>query len=190
MARNASFVSRLLLLFFWIGVEVAADNDEKDQGMARLVTEREKTEFFVDELLWGGDAQRTKFFLNEVWNGDKTYFAKASCEDTNLLWSLKKSEYYIRKDPRDWIYKEDMQVVKDGQHILYPSELATWRQIQSNLDQGYTIVLNGLHNRHPPISQLCAGLEEQLGAFVQANVYWTPAGSTGFDPHYDWQVLK
>ena len=186
MTSCGSF-SALLLVWLWNAVLTAAHKD--DEKMASLVQSRENTKFFVNEFLWDGDTKRAEFFSDEVWNGNEPYFVKASFRDTDLLWTLKRSEYYIRKDPRDWIYKDEMQIVKDGQHVLYPSELASWRQIQTYLGQGYTIVLNDLNKRHPPIRHLCAELEEQLGAFVQANVYWTPGGSTGFDPHYDWHDI-
>jgi hypothetical protein len=51
--------------------------------------------------------------------------------------------------------------------------------------EGYTIVLNGIDRRWPPIALLCRRLETELRHNVGANVYFTPARSQGFLPHFD-----
>jgi ribosomal protein L16 Arg81 hydroxylase len=51
--------------------------------------------------------------------------------------------------------------------------------------EGYTIVLNGIDRRWPPIALLCRRLETELRHHVGANVYFTPTRSQGFLPHFD-----
>jgi len=53
------------------------------------------------------------------------------------------------------------------------------------LDEGYTIILNGLDQRWRSISMLCRRLEAQLNNRIGANAYFTPSGSQGFLPHAD-----
>jgi hypothetical protein len=50
---------------------------------------------------------------------------------------------------------------------------------------GTTVVLQGLHRTWLPVSEMAAGLAQDLGHPVQVNAYVTPAQSQGFAPHYD-----
>lgn len=50
---------------------------------------------------------------------------------------------------------------------------------------GATVVFQGLHRYHPPLADLVASLELELGHPCQANAYLTPAGAQGFAVHRD-----
>ena len=50
---------------------------------------------------------------------------------------------------------------------------------------GATIVFQGLHRYHQPLTDLVARLELELGHPCQANAYLTPPGSQGFAVHSD-----
>ena len=50
---------------------------------------------------------------------------------------------------------------------------------------GATVVFQGLHRFHPPLVDLVAHLELELGHPCQANAYLTPPGSQGFAVHAD-----
>lgn len=52
-------------------------------------------------------------------------------------------------------------------------------------DEGATVVLQGLHRYHPPLTEVVAELELELGHPCQANAYLTPAGAQGFARHVD-----
>ena len=52
-------------------------------------------------------------------------------------------------------------------------------------DEGATVVLQGLQRYHPPLADLVAELELELGHPCQANAYLTPAGAQGFAVHSD-----
>jgi bifunctional lysine-specific demethylase and histidyl-hydroxylase NO66 len=69
-----------------------------------------------------------------------------------------------------------------GQRV---DDLADVGRTLALFDQGATLVLQGLHRYHPPVADLCAGLERALGHPVQANAYLTPPGSRGLDVHHD-----
>lgn len=53
------------------------------------------------------------------------------------------------------------------------------------LEDGATVVLQGLHRTWAPLARLTAGLHRDLGHPVQVNAYITPAGNRGFATHYD-----
>ena len=50
---------------------------------------------------------------------------------------------------------------------------------------GATIVLQGLHHNWLPLARYCRRLEAFFGHPVQANAYYTPAGSQGLPVHHD-----
>ena len=52
-------------------------------------------------------------------------------------------------------------------------------------DEGATIVLQGLQRYWPPVGDLVAELELELGHPCQANAYLTPPGAQGFAVHSD-----
>lgn len=59
------------------------------------------------------------------------------------------------------------------------------RKALAAFDDGATVVFQGLHRYHPPLTRLVAGLETELGHPCQANAYLTPPGSQGFAVHSD-----
>ena len=58
-------------------------------------------------------------------------------------------------------------------------------RLLSLFDEGATVVLQGLQRYHPPLADLVAGLELELGHPCQANAYLTPPGAQGFAVHSD-----
>ncbi len=50
---------------------------------------------------------------------------------------------------------------------------------------GATVILSGLHERLPQLARYCRAMEQVMSARVQTNIYMTPPGNQGFNPHYD-----
>lgn len=50
---------------------------------------------------------------------------------------------------------------------------------------GQTIRLNSVHESVPSVRALCRSLASECNCPVFANIYMTPSGNPGFDPHYD-----
>ena len=59
------------------------------------------------------------------------------------------------------------------------------RRLLAEFDAGATVVLQGLHRYWPPLRDLVAQLELDLGHPCQANAYLTPPGAQGFAVHSD-----
>ena len=59
------------------------------------------------------------------------------------------------------------------------------RKALALFDDGVTVVFQGLHRYWPPLTQLIAELELELGHPCQANAYLTPVGAQGFALHAD-----
>jgi bifunctional lysine-specific demethylase and histidyl-hydroxylase NO66 len=63
--------------------------------------------------------------------------------------------------------------------------VADVRRVLEEFEGGATIVLQGLHHLWLPLARYCRHLEAYLGHPVQANAYYTPAGSQGLPVHHD-----
>ena len=59
------------------------------------------------------------------------------------------------------------------------------RRVLQLFDEGASVVLQGLHRYWPPLGQLIAELELELGHPCQANAYLTPPSAQGFALHSD-----
>ncbi|NUT55817.1 MAG: hypothetical protein HOQ03_07525, partial [Thermoleophilia bacterium] len=63
--------------------------------------------------------------------------------------------------------------------------VADVRRVLDEFERGATIVFQGLHHNWLPLARYCRHLESFLGHPVQANAYFTPAGSQGLPVHHD-----
>ena len=59
------------------------------------------------------------------------------------------------------------------------------RKVAGLLDRGYTLVIKDAALLSARLQRSCNRLGRDLGAFVGANVYFTPAGAQGLDRHHD-----
>ncbi len=58
-------------------------------------------------------------------------------------------------------------------------------RVLAHIDEGATLVLQGLHRTWPPLIGFTAQLAAELGHSAQINSYITPPANQGFSPHYD-----
>jgi bifunctional lysine-specific demethylase and histidyl-hydroxylase NO66 len=65
------------------------------------------------------------------------------------------------------------------------SGMADPARIFERFRRGATIVLQGLHRYHEPLTRFCRELELELGHSCQVNAYVTPAGARGLAQHAD-----
>jgi ribosomal protein L16 Arg81 hydroxylase len=63
--------------------------------------------------------------------------------------------------------------------------VAEVHRVLEEFERGATIVLQGLHHLWLPLARYCRHLEAFFGHPVQANAYYTPAGSQGLPVHHD-----
>lgn len=69
-------------------------------------------------------------------------------------------------------------------------ELADPVRIMTEMGNGATLVLQGLHRRWPPLRDVTRQLAAEIGHAVSVNAYLTPRSARGFgahhDPHHAW----
>jgi lysine-specific demethylase/histidyl-hydroxylase NO66 len=84
---------------------------------------------------------------------------------------------------------EGMLVIKGSEHYArrWTEADGTPRldQLHAAWREGYTLVVNKLHELWQPVADFSAGLQAALHHPVAVNLYFTPPRSQGFLPHYD-----
>ncbi|WP_312856488.1 cupin domain-containing protein [Nocardioides pelophilus] len=138
-----------------------------------------------------GDAQT---FLAKVW-ASRVHLHRA---DPGVLTGLLSLEDADRLLTSSAIRTPSIRMAKDGA-VLPESAytrggtlsgrpltgLVDARKALALFDDGATVVLQGVHRYWPPLTELIAELELELGHPCQVNAYLTPPGSQGFAVHSD-----
>jgi hypothetical protein len=131
-------------------------------------------------------------FLNEYWEKRPLFIPRNQPDYYSELLSIKDIDSII------WFtrYKlSGVELAKDGVRVP-PGSLPIGNYISSDgvpdihklynaYGQGYSFVLNGLHDRWKPISVFQKNLEVFLNHSVAINMYMTPQNSQGFAAHFD-----
>jgi mannose-6-phosphate isomerase-like protein (cupin superfamily) len=141
--------------------------------------------------LLSGDAQT---FLTKVW-ASRVHLHRTDPDDLVGLLSLDDADRLLTDTA---IRTPSVRIAQDGavlpeSSFTRPATIAG-KQLTGLVDPrkalalfagGATIVFQGLHRYHPPLTRLIAELELELGHPCQANAYLTPPGSQGFAVHSD-----
>jgi ribosomal protein L16 Arg81 hydroxylase len=82
-----------------------------------------------------------------------------------------------------------LRLTKHGEEIQ-SSEYCTDKfvdmvQVRKRFSEGYTIILNSVHEQHAALKDMTNDLSVHIGHPFQTNVYITPSESQGFPAHYD-----
>ncbi len=67
----------------------------------------------------------------------------------------------------------------DENGVIAPARIADY------YNDGATIILSHAQHLHPPLLDLCRRMQKLLFMPCQTNIYYSPAGKQGFNPHYD-----
>jgi ribosomal protein L16 Arg81 hydroxylase len=75
-------------------------------------------------------------------------------------------------------------------HEISPAKWSRGEEIDADavstfFANGATIIINGANRFFPRLASFCNNVERQMRFAVQPNIYITPAGTRGFDRHYD-----
>jgi ribosomal protein L16 Arg81 hydroxylase len=86
----------------------------------------------------------------------------------------------------------NLRVVKEGREMPIADLVTSWGSNATGLEtlyaqyrDGWTIVLNSLHERWEPLARLCRSLADDFSAATQVNVYLTPRNAKGLTTHFD-----
>ena len=132
-------------------------------------------------------------FLSEHWERQPLVVPRGEKGRFDDLLSTRDVEHLITETG---IRLPAFRLVKAGETVSdYAADLS-WRpapftgvadvlRVLEEFERGATIVLQGLHHLWLPLARYCRRLEGFLGHPVQANAYYTPAGSQGLPVHHD-----
>lgn len=130
-------------------------------------------------------------FFAEFWERRPLHIRRGEEGYFKAILTRETVERVLKRQP---LRASECLLVRDGSDVPRsrycegPAEensLVRKRIMLQEFQRGATIVLNGLHRRLKSLSRLCKQLEADLTQPCQANMYFTPAGSKGFAPHYD-----
>lgn len=156
--------------------------DAAPGGFARLVAPLSPSEFIDTHYA----EKRPVLFRGE----DGRFASLIGWDDVNALVSID-------------LLQPRMRLVRDGNPVplFYchaprfghgwrghrPGEIQTLddRRLMTLLRQGTTLILNGIHEYHPPIGALADVLETALGVYAQINLYASWQATRGFATHWD-----
>ncbi len=141
--------------------------------------------------LLSGDAQT---FADKVW-ATRPHVHRAEAADLHALLALDDVDHLLTstalRTPALRIAR-DGEVVPSGRYTRSAtlagvplSGLVDARKVFDLVDDGATVVLQGLQRYWTPLGDLVRDLERTLGHPCQANAYLTPPGSQGFALHSD-----
>jgi hypothetical protein len=104
-------------------------------------------------------------------------------------------EFLSAFDMENWLGLRvgvDVFLVKNGSKhdiwhdsLVKPAKKISSQEAIDVFQQGYTLGIRGVQARCLRIHQLCRHLEAELGQYVNANIYYTPAHEQGFEWHID-----
>jgi ribosomal protein L16 Arg81 hydroxylase len=132
----------------------------------------------------------TETFIHEYWEKRHLILAGQRTGCYHDLFSLADVDEILASGA---IHPSTVRLVRAGSSIPIASPSANGRRgrgavlerIYGEFRDGATIVLNGVHEKHEPLGELCRQLSRELSVFCQVNAYLTPASSQGLLTHYD-----
>ncbi|TAF50605.1 MAG: transcription factor jumonji jmjC domain-containing protein [Oscillatoriales cyanobacterium] len=75
----------------------------------------------------------------------------------------------------------DLRFSQDGESLPV-TKPENWLD---RLQQGATLIINGVHHRVPELEELVANIRQEMGHRSQINLYCSSSAQQGFDCHYD-----
>jgi ribosomal protein L16 Arg81 hydroxylase len=82
-----------------------------------------------------------------------------------------------------------IRLVREGEgpggDVLSGASTGRLEAVYEQYRAGFTVVLQFLQERWPPLRELCRSLATDLSSDIQVNVYLTPPHEKGLRPHYD-----
>jgi hypothetical protein len=137
-----------------------------------------------------------RYFEREVLHAaraDAAYFAElynVGCvEDALVMGADKPDQFVLIQHEGAEMAREQMtserSVIRFRSARQAARSMIDPRSVLAAFAGGYTLNIKDAGAFHPPLAQLCNRIQAQLGFYVHANGYFTPANAQGFGTHYD-----
>ncbi|WP_126147086.1 cupin domain-containing protein [Synechococcus elongatus] len=123
-------------------------------------------------------SQNLSVFLSHYWAKKSVYIAGDSLRFQSLF-----SWNHLNDLLNYQTFREsELRFSRDGESLPAGDHPTLWR---SRLQEGATLVMNGVHHRVPALKHLATNLRQEFGYRCHINLYSSPAQQQGFDCHYD-----
>lgn len=123
----------------------------------------------------------TDFFAN-YWEKKPLIIHRQDPHYYGDLFTLKDFDESITRGPN---YVKTAEAVTNKQAKHFGATPTALERILSNMHEGYTLILDGMHQFEPKLKTVCSRLGQETGYVYQANIYLTPPNGKGFSPHWD-----
>jgi len=126
-------------------------------------------------------------FFSDYWEKQPLHIARSSGNPFENLISVSAIEDLLSTNE---LYYPSVQLSQAGQTIPaqdYTNEnnkIVSGR-VTERYHRGSTIVLTHMHKRQKELMSLCRNVQRSFMMQCQTNVYLSPAGNQGFNPHFD-----
>jgi ribosomal protein L16 Arg81 hydroxylase len=120
----------------------------------------------------------TSDFLAENWTKQAVFIPGKTSDKFQHLFSWKQLNYLLNYHQ---ICHPDLRFSQDGQSLPV-TKTENWLD---RLQQGATLIINGVHRRTPELEALVANIRQETGYRSQINLYCSSSAQQGFDCHYD-----
>lgn len=143
---------------------------------------------FFPSILGAADDVSQQQFLSNYW-GRQACLVRSDDGKSQHRFSLTMADLQtiIRDNPNEMVAGAGFKFASNGT-ILGRSIEGQVVDVDTALDgyaQGATVVLNDIAALWPPLTAFKNKMEDELRIPISANLYLTPEGERGFDPHYD-----
>ncbi|WP_017302834.1 cupin domain-containing protein [Spirulina subsalsa] len=125
-------------------------------------------------------------FVGEIWTQKAVYLPALHPQRFQELFAWEDLNHLLNFHP---LNNPDLRFHQGGQSWpdvpVKQGRDSRTETLRHRLKQGATLILNQVHQRHPPLAQWTAALQRDLGHPVQVNLYLSPPHQQGFNCHYD-----
>lgn len=121
----------------------------------------------------------TDQFLAEYWTQKAIHISTDDPRKFQTFFSWDDLNYLLNYHK---LAEPDLHFSISGKSLPETRDPQDWSQ---RLNQGATLIVNGIHQRVPTVAKLAANLRHDIGYQTHINLYCSPAQQQGFDCHYD-----
>jgi ribosomal protein L16 Arg81 hydroxylase len=121
-------------------------------------------------------------FLAKYWQQQPLFIHRNDPDYYGDLFTLEDFDETVSRNPS---YVQVADATQKKNTRIQPGSAINLESILTEMRQGSTLILNGLHYANLKLGLLCRLLGPQLGHRFQTNLYLTPPHGKGFTPHWD-----
>lgn len=125
---------------------------------------------------------RKEEFLREYWEKKPLVVHRGAPSYYGDLFTLEDFDESTRGG-RGYVKTAEATAKKQSKH--YGTAPGALENILTDMRDGHTLILDGMHAYDPKLGHMCRMLAQETGAIFQTNLYLTPPSGKGFMPHWD-----